>query len=95
MPANREYLIESMRNMGPRTAQQLASVGINTVEKFRNMGAVAAYVTVKRGCSNVGMNMLWVLEGALQNAHWEEVARQHGARLLGELEQYEQAHPAP
>jgi DNA transformation protein len=95
MPANREHLIESMRNMGPRTAQQLASVGINTIDKFRALGAVAAYVAVKRGCSNVGMNMLWVLEGALQDVHWEEVARQHGARLLGELEQYEKAHPAP
>lgn len=93
MPVNPDDLIESMRNLGPRSAQQLASVGINTIEKFRAMGSVAAYVKVSRGCTNVGMNMLWALEGALTNTHWEQVAREHGPRLLAQLEQYEKDHP--
>jgi DNA transformation protein len=93
MPVNPDDLIESMRNLGPRSAQQLASVGINTIEKFRALGSVAAFVKVRRGCSNVGANMLWALEGALTNTHWEEVARDHGPRLLDELERYERDHP--
>lgn len=95
MPVNPDDLIESMRNLGPRSAQQLASVGINTIEKFRAMGSVEAYVKLVRGCSNVGMNMLWALEGALTNTHWEAVQREHGPRLLKILEQYEKDHPAP
>ena len=94
MPVNPDDLIESMRNLGPRSAQQLASVGINTIEKFRAMGAVAAYVRVARGCSSVGINMLWALEGALTGTHWEDVQREHGPRLLAELERYEREHPA-
>lgn len=95
MPVNPDDLIESMRNLGPRVAQQLASVGINTIDKFRSTGSVAAYVKLLRGCTNVGMNMLWALEGALTNTHWEEVKREHGPRLLKILEQYEKDHPAP
>jgi DNA transformation protein len=95
MPVNPDDLIESMRNLGPRSAQQLASVGINTIEKFRTMGSVAAYVKLTRGCTNVGMNMLWALEGALTNTHWEVVAREQGPRLLKILEQYEKDNPLP
>lgn len=93
MPVNHDDLIESMRNMTPRSSQQLASVGINTIEKFRTMGSVAAYVKLMRGCTNIGPNMLWALEGALINAHWEQVAREHGPRLLAALEQYEKENP--
>lgn len=94
MPVNPDDLIESMRNMNPRVAQQLASVGINTIEKFRATGSVVAYVKLLRGCTNVGQNMLWALEGALTNTHWEEAARQSGPQLLAELERYEKEHPA-
>lgn len=93
MPVNHDELIESMRNMTPRSSQQLASVGINTIEKFRAMGSVEAYVKLLRGCTNIGPNMLWALEGALTNTHWEQVAREHGPRLLAVLEQYEKDNP--
>lgn len=93
MPVNHDDLIESMRNMTPRSSQQLASVGINTIEKFRTMGSVVAYVKLLRGCTNIGPNMLWALEGALTNTHWEQVAREHGPRLLAALEQYEKENP--
>lgn len=93
MPVNHDELIESMRNMTPRSSQQLASVGINTIEKFRTMGSVVAYVKLLRGCTNIGPNMLWALEGALTNTHWEQVAREHGPRLLAALEQYEKENP--
>jgi len=93
MPVNHDELIESMRNMTPRSSQQLASVGINTIEKFRTMGSVVAYVKLLRGCTNIGPNMLWALEGALTNTHWEQVAREHGPRLLAVLEQYEKENP--
>jgi DNA transformation protein and related proteins len=95
MPVNPDDLIESMRNMSPRSAQQLASVGINTIEKFRAMGSVVAYVKLVRGCTNVGTNMLWALEGALTGTHWEVVARDQGPRLLKILEQYEKENPPP
>jgi DNA transformation protein len=87
-------LLESLRNLGPRSAQQLASVGINTTEKLRKMGAVAAYVKVLRGCTNIGPNMLWALQGALTNMHWEDAAREH-QNLLADLAQYEKDHPPP
>jgi hypothetical protein len=39
--------------------------------------------------------MLFALEGALTNTHWEVVAREHGPRLLKILEEYEKENPPP
>ena len=50
------------------------------------MGAVVAYVAVKKtGCSP-SLNLLWALEGALTNRHWTEVAKQDRLTLLTQLE---------
>jgi DNA transformation protein and related proteins len=95
MPTDHKDMIESMRNLNPRISQQLASVEINTIEKFRSMGAVASYISLLRGCTNVGPNMLYALEGALTNTHWEVVAREQGPRLQQELAQYEKDNPPP
>lgn len=95
MPVDHKDLIESMRNLNPRISQQLASVEINTIEKFRTMGSVASYVRLLRGCSNIGPNMLYALEGALTNTAWDVVAREHGPRLQQELAQFEKDNPPP
>jgi DNA transformation protein and related proteins len=95
MPAKHSDLVESMRNLNPRISQQLASVEINTIDKLRATGSVEAYVKLLRGCSNVGPNMLYALEGALTNTHWEVVAREQGPRLQALLEQYEKDNPPP
>lgn len=78
--------VESLANLGPRSAAILASVGVTTLEELRALGAVATYVRAKRSGHNVSLNLLWALEGALIGMHWQEVAREHRTRLLMALE---------
>lgn len=84
--------IADLPNFGPKSQQMLAQAGILTVEQLRELGAVRAYVQVKRSSDNASLNLLWAMEGALSGQHWQQVAKHERLRLLLELEDVENEH---
>ena len=80
--------IADLSNFGPKSQQMLALAGIVTIEQLRDLGAVPAYVQVKR-VGKVSLNLLWAIEGALSGRHWQDVAQKDRLRLLIELEEAE------
>lgn len=84
--------IANLPNFGPKSQQMLAQAGIHTIEQLRELGAVRAYLQVKRFGANVSLNLLWAIEGALSERHWQEVAKHDRLRLLLELEDVEKQH---
>ncbi len=78
--------ITDLPNLGPKSQQMLAQAGIRTPEQLRELGAVRAYIQVKRTEANASLNLLWAIEGALSGRHWRDVARHDRLRLLLELE---------
>lgn len=83
--------IADLPNFGPKSQQILEQAGIHTVEQLRELGAVHAYVQVKR-VGTVSLNLLWAMEGALTGQHWQAVAKHERLRLLLELEDVENEH---
>ena len=83
--------IAALPNFGPKSKQMLAQAGIHTLAQLRELGAVRAYVQVKRA-GNASLNLLWAIEGALSGRHWQEVAKHDRLRLLLELEDVENEH---
>lgn len=83
--------IADLPNLGPKSQQMLAQAGIHTAEQLRELGAVRAYVQIKR-TGNVSLNLLWAMEGALSGQHWQEVAKHERLRLLLELEDVGNEH---
>lgn len=81
--------IADLPNFGPKSQQMLEQAGIKTVEQLRQLGAVRAYLQVKRHGGNASLNLLWALEGALTGQHWQVVAKEERLRLLMELEDLE------
>ena len=81
--------IADLPNFGPKSQQMLAKAGINTIEQLGELGAVRAYVQVKRTNTNASLNLLWAMEGALSGWHWQDVAKHDRLRLLLELEDVE------
>lgn len=81
--------IADLPNFGPKSQQMLEQAGIKTVEQLRELGAVRAYLQVKRSGGNASLNLLWALEGALTGQHWQVVAKEERLRLLLELEDLE------
>lgn len=72
----------------------LRQVGIHTVEELCALGAVKAYVRVKRSGANASLNLLWAMEAALSGRSWQEVAKSDRLSLLLQVEQEQAADPA-
>jgi DNA transformation protein len=84
--------ISDLPNLGPKSQQILALVGITNIAQLRKVGSVAAYARAKKASPNVSLNLLWALEGALTGLHWQEVAREHRTSLLLALEDNQRGH---
>ncbi len=64
----------SLRNIGPKSAQWLKAVGIQTAEDLSEVGAVEAYQRTKEAFPDkVSLNMLYALQGALLDLPWSEL----------------------
>ena len=59
------------------------------------MGAVAAYLAVKRTGMKPSLNLLWAMEGALSGRNWKTVARDDRTTLLLMLDDLQREAPKP
>ena len=64
---------EKLRNIGPKSAAWLRQVGLRTREELAAAGTVEAFMRVKRAGFKPSLNLLYALEGALLDCHWQEV----------------------
>ena len=63
-----------MKNMGPKSREWLASIGVYTLEDVANLGVVETYKRVKAAYpEKVTFNMLWGLQAALLGIPWNEL----------------------
>ncbi|MGW8249416.1 MAG: TfoX/Sxy family protein [Anaerolineales bacterium] len=64
----------SLRNIGPKSAQWLKAVGIQTAEDFYEVGVVESYRRAKSAYpGKVSVNMLYALQGALLDIPWNDL----------------------
>ena len=64
----------------------LHAVGINTHADLRNVGAVEAYRRIIARDINVSKVMLYALQGALLNIHWNDLSPDMKLQLVNEAE---------
>ena len=62
-----------LRNIGPKSAAWLRQVGLRSLDDLAAIGAVEAYMKVRRAGFKPSLNLLYSLEGALVDCHWQEV----------------------
>lgn len=85
--------IDALPGLGPKSREMLAAAGITGLAQLRRLGAVAAYVRVRKSSPRASLNLLWALEGALSGTPWQVVAREHRTSLLLALEQQQEQRP--
>lgn len=78
--------LADLPNLGPRSAQMLAGAGIRTHAALTRVGALDAYLRVKRSDASASLNLLYALVGALEGTHWRDVRRQRRLELLTAVE---------
>lgn len=75
--------LEQLPGLGPKSAAQLREAGIDSEERLRELGAVRAYLQLKRASAVMpSLNFLYAMEGAITGRDWKEVAKSEKARLL-------------
>ena len=63
-----------MKNIGPKSKQWLADVGIHTIDDVVELGVVATYKRVKAAYpEKVSLNLLYALQAALLDLPWNEL----------------------
>ncbi len=86
---------EKLRNIGPKSAAWLRQVGLRTREDLVGVGAVDAFMRVKRAGFKPSLNLLYALEGALLDCHWQEVPDARRVELVAQAEGKIALLPAP
>jgi DNA transformation protein len=75
-----------MKNMGPKSSQWLADIGIYTIDDLREAGSVATYRMLKeRYPEKVSLNLLWGLEAAVRDIDWRELTEADKEQLRKRL----------
>ena len=75
-----------LRNIGPKSAAWLRQVGLRTRADLEAAGTVDAYMRVRRAGFKPGLNLLYAIEGALHDCHWQEVPEPRRAELIAAAE---------
>ncbi|MCK6446150.1 MAG: TfoX/Sxy family DNA transformation protein [Planctomycetes bacterium] len=76
--------IAKLENLGPKSAEWLAAVGVQTLAELERIGSVRAFARVRDAGFAPSLNLLWALEATLVGARWnrlsDEVKRELAAR---------------
>ena len=76
-----------MKNIGPKSSEWLASVGIHTLDDVAALGVVETYKRVKAAYPDkVSLNMLYGLQAALLDLPWSELPADIKAELKKQVE---------
>jgi len=63
-----------MKNIGPKSREWLASVGVYTLDDVAGLGVVETHKRVKAAYpEKVSLNLLWGLQAALLDLPWNEL----------------------
>ncbi|TBU90950.1 TfoX/Sxy family protein [Phytopseudomonas dryadis] len=78
--------LQHLKNLGKTSAQWLHAVGIHNANDLRQHGAVDAYRAVRARGFRASKVLLYAIEGALLDVHWNELPAGHKAKLNDQLE---------
>ena len=81
-----------IRNVGPKSAAWLRQVGVRSIEDLRDTGVVATFMKVRRAGFRPSLNLLYAMEGALLDCHWQDVPEDRRSELLLSVDAAEAVH---
>lgn len=75
-------MTEKLRNIGPKSMAWLRQTGVRTLDDLKAAGALAAFVRIKRAGFKPSLNLLYALEGAILDCHWQEIPDERRSELI-------------
>ncbi|VUD53273.1 hypothetical protein TDB9533_01801 [Thalassocella blandensis] len=86
MTSNNGELL-GLKNLGTASVNILHAVGVNSYDDLSQIGAVETYRRIKARGIHVSKVMLYALQGALMDVHWNDLSPDLKAQLVAEAEQ--------
>jgi DNA transformation protein and related proteins len=65
--------VSELKNIGPKTAEWLRAVGVYTRRDLEQLVSVHTYQTIRAHGFNSALLLLYALEGALLDIHWNRL----------------------
>ena len=62
-----------LRNLGPLSIKWLNSIDVYTKEDIEELGPIVIYNILKAHGYNVNILMVYALQGAIMDCHWNEI----------------------
>ena len=78
--------LSDMKNLGIKTEEMLARIGITTPDQLRKADLFEVYASLKRTVPGTSMVVLYALIGAIDGQHWLEVKRDRRTGILVRLD---------
>jgi len=78
--------LQHLKNLGKTSAQWLHAVGIHSASELRRRGAVESYRAVKTRGFRASKVLLYAIEGALLDIHWNDIPPERKAFLNAQVE---------
>ncbi|RDH81490.1 MAG: transcriptional regulator [endosymbiont of Galathealinum brachiosum] len=75
-----------LKGLGPKSSAELLTIGISTVDEFKQADAFEMYRLLKEHNSNTSLNMLYALVGAQENINWQDIAKERKVEILMRLD---------
>ena len=73
--------VSKLKNIGPTTAEWLRAIGIQTRQDLEDLDSVNAFQTIRAHGFNTSLLLLYALEGALLDIHWNQLPVELKSRL--------------
>lgn len=83
-PSQSELL--KLKNLGLASVNILHSIGIRTCDDLRRVGPVEAFTSIRSRGINASRVLLYALQGALLDVHWNELDPDLKQRLASEAD---------
>ena len=78
--------LQHLKNLGKTSAQWLHAVGIHNLSDLKRLGAADAYRAVKARGFRASKVLLYAIEGALLDVHWNDVPAERKEALNKQVE---------
>ena len=88
-------MTEKLRNIGPKSMAWLRQTGVRSLDDLKAVGSLAAYVRVKRAGFKPSLNLLYALEGAILDCHWQEIPDDRRSALIVQADEAVALLPKP
>ena len=79
----------ALKNLGNTSINWLHAIGVNSYDDLKTMGPVEAYIRIKDRGIKVSKVLLYALQGALMNVHWNELSPEQKEDLLCQVAERE------